>query len=61
VHRPERRAALGELWRRAAGAHLERRAPAAAADERLTRLSDAVRYLDQHGSQLPLVLKGRRS
>jgi hypothetical protein len=44
---PERRAALGGLWRNAAGPNLERRA-AAAANERVARNSDAVRYLADH-------------
>jgi nitroreductase len=42
---PQRRAALGELWRGVAGPYLERRAAAAAADERVARISAAVRDL----------------
>jgi nitroreductase len=45
---PDRRAALGELWRSVAGPYLERRAAAAAADDRVARISDAVRYLAEH-------------
>ena len=51
---PERRAALGELWRSVAGPYLERRAAAAAADERVARISDAVRYLADHIHQVPV-------
>ena len=51
---PERRAALGELWRGVAGPYLERRAAAAAADERIGRISDAVRYLADHTHQVPV-------
>jgi nitroreductase len=51
---PERRAALGELWRSVAGPYLERRAAAAAADERVARISDAVRYLAEHIHQVPV-------
>jgi nitroreductase len=51
---PERRAALGELWRSVAGPYLERRAAAAAADERVARISDAVRYLAEHLHQVPV-------
>jgi nitroreductase len=50
---PERRAALGELWRSAAGPYLERPA-AAAADERVARISDAVGYLAEHIHQVPV-------
>ena len=51
---PERRARLGELWRRAARSYLERRGAAAAADERIARLSDAVRYLADHIHEVPV-------
>ena len=51
---PERRAALGELWRSVAGPYLERRAAAAAADGRVARISDAVRYLAEHIHQVPV-------
>jgi nitroreductase len=51
---PQRRAALGALWRSGAGRYLERRAAAAAADERTARLSDAVRYLAEHIHQVPV-------
>jgi nitroreductase len=51
---PERRAALGELWRSVAGPYLERRSAAAAADERVARISDAVRYLADHIHQVPV-------
>jgi nitroreductase len=51
---PERRAALGELWRSVAGPYLERRVAAAAADERVARISDAVRYLAEHLHQVPV-------
>jgi nitroreductase len=51
---PERRAALGELWRSVAGPYLQRRAAAAAADERVARISDAVRHLAEHIHQVPV-------
>jgi nitroreductase len=51
---PQRRAALGELWRSVAGPYLERRAAAAAADERAARISAAVRYLADHIHQVPV-------
>jgi nitroreductase len=51
---PERRAALGELWRSVAGPYVERRAAAAAADERVARISAAVRYLADHIHQVPV-------
>jgi len=51
---PERRAALGELWRSAAIPYVERRASAAAADARVARISDAVRYLADHIHQVPV-------
>jgi nitroreductase len=51
---PERRAALGELWRGVAGGYLARRAAAAAADERLARILAAVRYLAAHIHQVPV-------
>jgi nitroreductase len=51
---PQQRAGLGELWRSAAQSYLERRATAAAADERLGRLSEAVRYLADHIHQVPV-------
>ena len=51
----ERRAALGELWRSVAGPYLQRRAAAAtAADERVARISDAVRHLAEHIHQVPV-------
>ena len=49
-----RRAGLGELWRSAARAYLERRGGAAAADERIGRLSEAVRYLADHIHEVPV-------
>jgi nitroreductase len=51
---PEQRAGLGELWRRAARSYLERRGAAAAADDRIARLSDAVRYLADHIHEVPV-------
>jgi nitroreductase len=51
---PQRRAALAELWRSVAGPYVERRAAAAAADERVARISDAVRYLADHIHQVPV-------
>jgi nitroreductase len=51
---PERRAALGELWRGVARPYVERRAAAAAADPRVARISDAVRYLADHIHQVPV-------
>jgi nitroreductase len=54
VTEPERRAALGELWRGAARPYVQRRAAAAAADDRVARISDAVRYLADHIHQVPV-------
>jgi nitroreductase len=51
---PGRREALGELWRGVAGPYLERRAAAAAADPRVARINDAVRYLADHIHQVPV-------
>ncbi len=51
---PQRRAALGELWRRVAGPYVERRAAAAAADQRVARISEAVRYLAERIHQVPV-------
>ena len=51
---PQRRAALGELWRSAARSYLGRRAAAAAGDERLARLSEAVGYLAEHIHEVPV-------
>ena len=51
---PERRAALGELWRSVARPYVQRRAAAAAADDRVARISDAVRYLADHLHQVPV-------
>jgi nitroreductase len=48
---PRQRAALGELWRSVAGSYLERRA---AADKRVARISDAVRYLAEHLHEVPV-------
>jgi nitroreductase len=48
----ERRAALGELWRSVAGPYVQRRA--AAADERVARTSDAVRYLADNIHEVPV-------
>ncbi len=47
-----RRAALGELWRSVAGPYMERRA--AAADARVARIGDAVRYLAEHIHEVPV-------
>ena len=51
---PERRAALGELWRSVARPYVQRRAAAAAADDRVARISDAVRYLADHSHEVPV-------
>src|SRR5215208_7708307 len=51
---PQQRAALGELWRSVAGPYLERRAAAAATDQRVARISDAVRYLATHIHRVPV-------
>jgi nitroreductase len=51
---PERRAALGELWRSVARPYVQRRAAAAAADDRVARISDAVRYLADHIHEVPV-------
>src|ERR671936_1460493 len=47
------RAALGELWRSAAGPYLERRAAAAAADPRPARIIDAVRHPAERIDRVP--------
>ena len=49
-----KRAALGRLWSSVAGPYLERRAAAAAADPRVERIGDAVRYLADHIHQVPV-------
>ena len=51
---PERRAALGELWRSVARSYVERRVSVAAADERIARINDAVRYLADHIHRVPV-------
>jgi len=48
------RAALGELWRSVAGPYLQRRSAAAAADEHVVRIGDAVRYLAEHIHEVPV-------
>lgn len=48
-----RRSALGELWRNVARRYLNRRA-AAAADDRIARLNDSVRYLAEHIHEVPV-------
>jgi nitroreductase len=48
------RAALGELWRGVAGPYLQHRAAAAAADQRVARINDAVRHLAEHIHQVPV-------
>jgi nitroreductase len=48
------RAALGELWRSVAGPYLEHRSGAAAADQHVARISDAVRYLADHIHEVPV-------
>src|SRR5215216_870541 len=53
---PGRRAALGELWRAAAGPYLERRAAAAAAGLRVCRISDAVRSRAGRSHEVPVHL-----
>jgi nitroreductase len=49
-----KRAALGELWRSVAGPYLEHRAAAAAADEHVARIGDAVRHLAEHIHEVPV-------
>jgi nitroreductase len=51
---PDQRAALGELWRSVAGPYLQRRAAAAAADERVARIGDAVAHLAEHIHEVPV-------
>ncbi|HZD72895.1 MAG TPA: nitroreductase family protein [Actinomycetota bacterium] len=51
---PAERAALGELWRSVAGPYLRRRTAAAAADERVARIGDAVRHLAEHIHEVPV-------
>jgi nitroreductase len=49
-----RRAALGRLWSSVAAPYLERRGAAAAADPRVARIGDAVRYLAEHIHEVPV-------
>src|ERR671927_504004 len=42
---PDKRAALGELWRSVAGPYLEQRAEARRGDSRMARVGAAVRHL----------------
>ena len=51
---PGTRAALGELWRPVARSYVQRRAAAAAADARLARMRDNVRYLADHIHEVPV-------
>jgi nitroreductase len=51
---PGTRAALGELWRTVARSYVQRRGAAAAADPRLARMSDNVRYLADHIHEVPV-------
>jgi nitroreductase len=51
---PGTRAALGELWRPVAESYVQRRAAAAAADARLARMGDNVRYLADHIHEVPV-------
>jgi nitroreductase len=51
---PGTRAALGELWRAVARSYVQRRAAAAAADARLARIGDNVRYLADHIHEVPV-------
>ncbi len=48
------RAALGELWRSVAGPYLQHRSAAAAADQRVARIGDAVRHLADHIHEVPV-------
>jgi len=48
---PEKRAALGELWRSVAGPYLERRP---APDRQVRRIGDAVRHLMAHIHEVPV-------
>src|SRR5436189_448300 len=45
---PDRRAALGELWRRVAGPYLEQRVASRKGSPRMQRVGDAVRHLAEH-------------
>jgi nitroreductase len=49
-----RRAALGELWRGVAAAYLEHRSAAAAGDQHVARIGDAVRHLADHIHEVPV-------
>jgi nitroreductase len=51
---PGTRAALGELWRVVARSYVQRRAAAEAADARLARMRDNVRYLADHIHEVPV-------
>jgi len=48
------RAALGELWRSVAGPYLQHRSAAAAADQQVARIGDAVRHLADHIHEVPV-------
>jgi nitroreductase len=49
-----RRAALAELWRKVAGLYLAHRAEAAASDQHVARIGDAVRHLADHIHEVPV-------
>jgi nitroreductase len=49
-----RRAALAELWRKVAGPYLAHRAEAAASDQHVARIGDAVRHLADHIHEVPV-------
>ena len=51
---PERRAALGELWRSVAGPYLERRAAAAATDQRVARIRCASGIWPTTSTEVPV-------
>ena len=53
---PERKAALGELWRSVAGPYLEQRAAEREGNPRMQRVGDAVRHLAEHIHEVPVHL-----
>ena len=53
---PDRKAALGELWRSVAGPYLEQRAASREGSPRMQRVGDAVRHLAEHIHEVPVHL-----
>jgi nitroreductase len=53
---PDRKAALGELWRSVAAPYLEQRAAGRKGNPRMQRVADAVRHLAEHIHEVPVHL-----